>query len=125
MPSQLYSYVKKLNRLSRLYDYAILNATPYRIGRIRKFYQKTLLEVSAEFEIQVYDMSNYRKLFGTNEKLELVDVKKNEAISSFDYESAATLRDRQKAMMWEKLLSIGVCQSARFFTVNNQLYKIP
>lgn len=124
MQDQLLESVHRLNRTSRLYEFSIVHSSPYRVGRIRNIFESALFEVKSKYEIKEFSSQNYKELFDTDQKLELLISEKRKAITARDYESAATLRDREKRILRSLLLSIGVSHSDQFFTARERIYKI-
>jgi hypothetical protein len=124
MQSQLLDTVQKLNRLILLYDFSVLYSKPYRIGRIREMYQNALNKANSEFEVKDFSSSNYREFFQQDQRLESVISRKMNAISTGDYESAATQRDEEKKILRTLLLTVGVGKTDQFFANSERIYKI-
>jgi hypothetical protein len=124
MQHHLHDCVQKLNKISKLYDYSILNAMPYRIGKIRALYLKMIEFANIRFGINDFSSKSYSKFFGRNEYLETILQKKKEAIDSNEYEVAAELRDKEKVILCALLSEFGVSSSTKFFVIDGKIYKI-
>ncbi|MBX2896372.1 MAG: hypothetical protein KF763_13065 [Cyclobacteriaceae bacterium] len=124
MPHHLHDCVQKLNKINKLYDYSILNARQYRIGKIRTLYLKMFEFANVHFGINDFSSNSYIELFGRNEDLEAILQKKKEAIDSNEYEVAAGLRDKEKVFLYALLSEFGVSSSTKFFIVDGKIYKI-
>lgn len=124
MPHHLHDCVQKLNKINTLYDYSILNARPYRIGKIRALYLKMIEVANIQFGINDFSSNSFSKFFGRNEDLETILQKKKEAIDSNEYEVAAELRDKEKVFLYALLSEFGVSSSTKFFIIDGKIYKI-
>lgn len=124
MPHHLHDCVQKLNKINKLYDYSILNARPYRIGKIRALYLKMIDFANVQFGINDFSSKSYSKFFGRNEDLETILEKKKEAIDSNEYEVAAELRDKEKVLLYALMSEFGVTSSTRFFVMKGKIYRI-
>ena len=124
MQDQLRETVHRLNRIIRLYEFSIIHSSPYRIGRVRNLFESVLLDAKSKYEIREFSSKNYIQLFDSHQKLEVVIFKKRKAITSGDYELAASLRDDEKSILRSLLLSIGVNKTDQFFATNERIYKI-
>lgn len=124
MPHHLHDCVQMLNKISKLYDYSILNAKPYRIGKIRARYLKIIEFANVQFGINDFNSKSYSEFFGRNEDLETILQKKKEAIDSNEYEVAAELRDKEKVILYTLLSEFGVSSSTKFFVIKGKIYEI-
>lgn len=124
MQNHVLEAIKKLNRISFLYDYSIQNCKPYRIGKVRDMYQMVFKEIDLAYSIHEFDCKNYRDVFDSDKKMELVSLKKEESISRQEYEEAAFYRDKEKTVLRSLLFSIGVNETDKFFVWNETIYKI-
>lgn len=124
MPHHLHDCVQKLNKISKLYDYSILNARPYRIEKIRTLYLKMFEFANVHFGINDFNSNSYIEFFEGNEDLETILQKKKEAIDANEYEVAAELRDKEKVILHALLSEFGVSSSTKFFVIDGKIYKI-
>lgn len=124
MPHQLHKIVEDLNRLSKLYEYAILFSKPYRIGKLRECYQAMKSEVSMSYKMGSIDSETYKDIFFTSLILEDAARMKREAVNKKEYERAAYYRDLEKRALRNILADFGIDKSDKFFVRNGIIYEI-
>jgi hypothetical protein len=124
MPNHLHEWVRKLNRVSQLYEYSIRNSNAYRVGRIRELYQNVLQEVTTVHRIEQFNSKTYQIIFDQNEILESIIYEKEKALSIREYELAATLRDKEKRLLRSLLKNIGVDITSQFFHHKDIIYQL-
>ena len=125
MSGDLHNNVKKLNRLSRLYNVAIKYGKPYRVSRIRNLYQKTFTDLQSKYTITVLDSINYQSLFGQDIKLTYLLEKKELAVKKGHYEIAAQLRDQEKIVLSLRLSNLGFDVNESFILIGEKIYQLP
>ncbi len=116
--------VKRLNRLSKLYDITVQSGKPYRISKSKKLFINALAKVSSEYPILEFDSSTYKNIFNESGRLISIISKKREAVEAKEYETAASLRTMEKKLLRSLLAEIGVNPSDHFFIYGNNIYKI-
>lgn len=125
MSEDLSNKVKKLNRLSRLYDFAIAHGKPYRVSRIRNLYQSIFTDLQRKYTITILDSHNYQSLFGPDSKLTYLLEKKELAVKKGYYEIAAQLRDQEKIVLSLRLSNLGFDVNENFIIIGDGIYQLP
>lgn len=125
MSGDLHNNVKKLNRLSRLYNVAIEYGKPYRVSRIRNLYQKIFTDLQSKYTITILDSINYQSLFGKDIKLTYLLEKKELAVKKGHYEIAAQLRDQEKIVLSLRLSNLGFDVNENFILIGEKIYQLP
>lgn len=124
MLHQLHNIVFVLNRLNRLYEYAILFSKPYRIGKLSECYKAMKNEASLSFELKCIDCDNYKNIFLSSQFLEDAARMKREAVDNKEYENAAHYRDLEKQALRKILTDFGISKSDKFFVKDGIIYEI-
>ena len=116
----------KLNRLSILYDKAVMESKPYRVGATKRYLSDHLTKIRYLFgEIIQLNSSNYSVLLGRIEKIEEVINRKEEAVSQQEYENAANLRITEKILVQTHLRQkFGLSVDQRYVLVQSQIYQV-
>jgi len=124
--NQLNELVNKLNRLYALRSHERADATVYRAYRLKKAFQEFFEQVAKQYEIIPFDcISNYEKLLGEQLKLRKMIEDKEAAVQRGDYETAASIRDQEKALIYLRMSQKGLNGSDRFFYSEGKIfYKI-
>lgn len=125
MSRDLINNVRKLNRLSKLYDAAIANGKPYRVSRVRNLYEKELNNIQTNHTIFTLDTHKYQSLFGSDVKLTYLLEKKEQAAKKGHYEIAAQLRDQEKVVLSLRLSTLGFDVNENFIIIRDGVYQIP
>lgn len=124
MQEQLRNSIIKLNRIRRLYDYAIQYGRPYRIAKIRSLYERILSKLKQEYDVQILCAKNYMAIFGDQPQLSRLGDRKLKAIRNKEYELAADLRDAEKKLIRYLLSVIHIPLGDYFFVFKGQVYQI-
>lgn len=126
MESQHSELLQKLNRLSILYDKAVMESKPYRIGATKKYLSDHVLKIQNLFgEIIQLNSNNYSVLLGRIDKIEEVINKKEEAVSRQEYETAANLRITEKILIQTHLRrKFDLSMDQRYVLVQGQIYQV-
>ncbi len=125
MSGDLINNIKKLNRLSRLYDAAIANGKPYRVSRVRNLYENELNNIQTKHTIFAFDTHKYQSIFGSDVKLTYLHEKKELAIKKGHYEIAAQLRDQEKIVLSLRLSKLGFDVNENFIIIGDSIYQLP
>lgn len=125
MSGDLINNVKKLNRLSKLYDAAIANGKPYRVSRVRNLYENELNNIQTNHTISTLDTQKYRSIFGSDDKLTYLVEKKELAVKKGHYEIAAQLRDQEKIVLSLRLSKLGFDVNENFIIIGDSIYQLP
>ncbi len=125
MSEDLHSRLRKLNRLSKLYDAVITSGSPYRISRVRNLYEDLLNSLRKKYTISILDSQKYQILFGSDIKIASILEKKEKAIQARQYEIAAQLRDLEKSVLNLKLAELGFNVSENFLIIGEGIYQLP
>lgn len=125
MSGDLINNVRKLNRLSRMYEVAIANGRPYRVSRVRKLYEKELNNIQTNHIISTLDVHKYQSIFGSDVKLTYLLEKKELAVKKGHYEIAAQLRDQEKNVLSLRLSKLGFDVNENFIIIGDSIYQLP
>lgn len=105
-----------LNAMQRLYEKAVDQGKPYRIHRIKQLYNDFKTQAAEIFDMVPLDsVESYEHLLGPLPEVRKVMQLKNDAISNFDYESAAIYRSQEKKYIELKLETNGLGKVAHYF----------
>lgn len=125
MSRDLINSVKKLNRLSKLYDAAFSLGKPYQISRIRNLYENELNNIQIKNAISILDSRKYQRIFGSDVKLTYLLEKKELAVKKGHYEIAAQLRDQEKVVLSLRLSKLGFDVNENFIIIRDSIYQLP
>jgi hypothetical protein len=125
MSKDLINDVRKLNRLSKLYDAAIANGKPYRVSRVRNLYENELNNIQTNHSIFTMDTHKYQSIFGSDVKLTYLLEKKELAVKKGHYETAAQLRDQEKIVLSLRLSTLGFDVNENFIIISDSIYQLP
>lgn len=125
MSGDLINSVRKLNRLSKLYDAALTISKPYLISRVRNLYENELNNILINHTISTLDTHNYQSIFGLDAKLTYLLEKKELAVKMGHYEIAAQLRDQEKIVLSLRLSKLGYNVNENFIIIGDSIYQLP
>ncbi len=115
--------VYRLNRIYKLYNRAILVSKPYRLHKIRKAYLEISDHASRAYEIiPLKSIIEYEKFLGPQPVLPELIKRKAEAIRHADYETAASLRDKEKEYIRLKIQQAGMNPHDYFYTKDGIIF---
>lgn len=95
---EIQEVTNRLNRIYTLYAHAIGTAKPYRIHKIRKIYVALYEQACTEYKvIPLESASDFEQLLGHGPIKSEFTERKVAAVRNGEYETAASLRDQEKA----------------------------